>query len=104
MSVGAHYLLPLALLFVPEIGAIAQARPAANRVRTIVDSLAHAYLDARRSPGLSIEVVRGRDTLVRAGYGFADLEQRVAASPSDRKSTRLNSSHDQISYAGSCLK
>ncbi|TMI76533.1 MAG: beta-lactamase family protein [Bacillati bacterium ANGP1] len=82
MSVGAHYLLPLALLFVPEIGAIAQARPAANRVRTIVDSLAHAYLDARRSPGLSIEVVRGRDTLVRAGYGFADLEQRVAASPS----------------------
>src|SRR5439155_392665 len=58
------------------------ARPAASRVRTIVDSLAHAYLDAGHSPGLSIEVVRGQDTLVRAGYGFADLEQRVAASPS----------------------
>src|SRR5206468_7236376 len=28
----------------------------------------------------------------------------VAATPRDRKSTRLNSSHDQISYAVFCLK
>src|SRR5206468_5047306 len=28
---------------------------------------------------------------------------RVAARPEDRKSTRLNSSHDQISYAVFCL-
>ncbi|PYO60879.1 MAG: hypothetical protein DMD70_07955 [Gemmatimonadetes bacterium] len=82
MSVCAGYLFPFALLLVPECCAVAQARPAASRVRTIVDSLAHAYLDAGHSPGLSIEVVRGQDTLVRAGYGFADLEQRVAASPS----------------------
>src|SRR5207249_1997011 len=81
-SVCAGYLFPLALLLVPEFCAVAQARPAASRVRTIVDSLAHAYLDAGHSPGLSIEVVRGRDTLVRAGYGLADLEQQVAASPS----------------------
>lgn len=81
MSVAPRYLLPFALSLVPPTYGAAQSRPTASRVRTVVDSLAHAYLDARRSPGLSIEVVRGRDTLVRAGYGFADLEQQVAASP-----------------------
>src|SRR2546428_1835105 len=30
--------------------------------------------------------------------------KRPAAPPADRKSTRLNSSHDQISYAVFCLK
>src|SRR6185312_9462726 len=30
--------------------------------------------------------------------------RRGAAAPQDRKSTRLNSSHDQISYAVLCLK
>src|SRR2546421_9256002 len=34
---------------------------------------------------------------------FCDF-QRVRSSPRDRKSTRLNSSHDQISYAVFCLK
>src|SRR5206468_6475790 len=35
-----------------------------------------------------------------AGLGIDNLEVRVE----DRKSTRLNSSHDQISYAVFCLK
>lgn len=82
MIAGGRHLLSLALLLVPKICAVAQARPASSRVRAVVDSLARAYVDARHSPGLSIEVIRGRDTLVRAGYGFADLEQQVAASPS----------------------
>src|SRR5256886_11526522 len=39
-----------------------------------------------------------------AGLHFtAELVDRVRAS-GDRKSTRLNSSHSQISYAGFCLK
>lgn len=59
----------------------AQKRPSVSTVRASIDSLARAYLDAGRSPGLSIEVVRGKDTLVRAGYGLADLEQHVSASP-----------------------
>src|SRR2546428_9116541 len=33
-----------------------------------------------------------------------ELEQRRLADQGDRKSTRLNSSHDQISYAVFCLK
>src|SRR5258705_10232525 len=61
---------------------LAQARPPVRAVRRVVDSLAHAYIDAQRSPAVSIEILRGRDTIVRAGYGFADLEQQVGAAPS----------------------
>src|SRR3712207_8275889 len=39
----------------------------------------------------------------RAGPGRA-LRRRTAAPPEDRKSTRLNSSHANISYAVFCLK
>src|SRR2546427_7046593 len=63
--------------------------------------------------------------LARRGHGQADADMRVAAvehrqlrhqpahgkggaaghmQPRDRKSTRLNSSHSQISYAVFCLK
>src|SRR2546430_6677009 len=34
----------------------------------------------------------------------ADADERIAAPNQDRKSTRLNSSHSQISYAVFCLK
>src|SRR5688572_32737189 len=37
-------------------------------------------------------------------YVSSSLSQRNARSPGDRKSTRLNSSHSQISYAVFCLK
>src|SRR2546428_6711412 len=39
----------------------------------------------------------------RPGYAASAIAQQ-AFSSSDRKSTRLNSSHDQISYAVFCLK
>src|SRR5688572_31713830 len=45
--------------------------------------------------------VEGKKLL--AGFGLAVPESRVVA-PVDRKSTRLNSSHSQISYAVFCLK
>src|SRR5206468_7475082 len=41
---------------------------------------------------------------VRVGDTVAVLEQPGLAALIDRKSTRLNSSHDQISYAVFCLK
>src|SRR2546430_12492316 len=34
----------------------------------------------------------------------ADIEKRLSSLVADRKSTRLNSSHSQISYAVFCLK
>src|SRR3712207_7819713 len=41
---------------------------------------------------------------VDAGALVADSEVRVVADEEDRKSTRLNSSHANISYAVFCLK
>src|SRR2546430_11302937 len=38
------------------------------------------------------------------GRNPVELEQLVAGAKPDRKSTRLNSSHSQISYAVFCLK
>src|SRR2546421_3810425 len=45
------------------------------------------------------------DCLQIGGMPLTRLAARVGATPTrDRKSTRLNSSHDQISYAVFCLK
>src|SRR5206468_12163646 len=56
--------------------------------------------DALPIPG---QLRRGRPGL---GEGQCGQGRRLgdAAMPGDRKSTRLNSSHDQISYAVFCLK
>ena len=40
----------------------------------------------------------------RAGMGLLHRRHALKTGPKDRKSTRLNSSHDQISYAVFCLK
>src|SRR5206468_12702623 len=42
--------------------------------------------------------------MVEAGAALIDVGARSTAPYLDRKSTRLNSSHDQISYAVFCLK
>src|SRR5688572_31082175 len=51
---------------------------------------------------------RGPQHVLRARHRRADEADRVAAAAGrpdgDRKSTRLNSSHSQISYAVFCLK
>src|SRR3712207_8347153 len=47
--------------------------------------------------GSSFSLVAGRD-------GFLDLSHISAHAAEDRKSTRLNSSHANISYAVFCLK
>jgi CubicO group peptidase (beta-lactamase class C family) len=50
-------------------------------IRRVVDSLANAFLVRHEAPGVSIVVIRGADTLVSQGYGFADLENSVPATP-----------------------
>src|SRR3989440_2212044 len=49
---------------------------------------------------------RGQQPVPNGGCAFTQYQgtQRHEGSFSDRKSTRLNSSHDQISYAVFCLK
>src|SRR5688572_32327118 len=68
------------------------------------------YTTLFRSPGrlrvergqIAVDDARRRaeETRRRAGHRLRDAGQQLA----DRKSTRLNSSHSQISYAVFCLK
>lgn len=59
----------------------AQSLPGKAEVARVADSLARAFItDGQRgSPGVSIEVVRGTDTLVMNGWGMADVENDVPA-------------------------
>jgi CubicO group peptidase (beta-lactamase class C family) len=52
-----------------------------SRTRLIarIDSIANAAVKAGPVAGLSVAVVKGRDTLVQKGYGFADVENDVRA-------------------------
>src|SRR2546430_13544223 len=70
------------------------------------------YTTLFRSPPvarvLTLRVAAGRPTIVArvldAKSGVDPLSLTIAYNGADRKSTRLNSSHSQISYAVFCLK
>src|SRR2546428_3309963 len=72
--------------------------------RQLAQLVAPAHADAR--PQVAGRELTGRFHDLaqgpREGGGQAEGEQ--GRDPEDRKSTRLNSSHDQISYAVFCLK
>jgi CubicO group peptidase (beta-lactamase class C family) len=57
-----------------------QAQTRADLVRRI-DSIAAAPVAGGTVAGLAIAVVKGTDTLLFKGYGFADLENRVPVTP-----------------------
>src|SRR5216683_6340565 len=65
--------------------------------RGAVERLSDRRRDARNR--LAPVDERADELAPRLGVGLRDL-----TAPGDRKSTRLNSSHDQISYAVFCLK
>jgi CubicO group peptidase (beta-lactamase class C family) len=46
-----------------------------------VDSLVHAYMAETHAPGMSVAVIRGRDTLVMTGFGLADIAANRKATP-----------------------
>jgi D-alanyl-D-alanine carboxypeptidase len=54
-----------------------RALPAPAQVARVLDSLGSGFIRDGRSPGTTIAVVRGRDTLLFAGYGSANLELGV---------------------------
>src|SRR2546421_7222335 len=59
----------------------------------------------RRRSAISSGVIhRPSDGTSLRIWPYSGNTPRTAASERDRKSTRLNSSHDQISYAVFCLK
>jgi CubicO group peptidase (beta-lactamase class C family) len=53
---------------------LAPAGAGAQPIRSRIDSVVNSYLADGKAAGMSVAVVRGRDTLVLKGYGFADLE------------------------------
>jgi D-alanyl-D-alanine carboxypeptidase len=61
--------------------AAAAQRPDRAALAARVDTLARAAIANEKIPGLSIAVVRGTDTIVMRGWGFADLEHQVPAGP-----------------------
>ena len=48
-------------------------RPRVAVVRSTIDSLAKAFVAAGEAPGVSVVVIRGRDTLVSAGDGLSSI-------------------------------
>ena len=60
---------------------LAAQRPDRARIQALTDSVVAAALATGHAAGLSVAVVRGRDTLVLKGYGVADLEFDVPTPP-----------------------
>jgi len=60
---------------------LAPAPAGAQRIAAAVDSIVAGALKGGRVAGLSVAVVRGRDTLVLKGYGRADIELDVPTPP-----------------------
>ena len=67
------------------VAGTARAQIAAPQERAVfvtrVDSLVKAYMAESHAPGLSVAVIRGRDTLVMAGFGLADIAAHRPATP-----------------------
>lgn len=70
----------------PALAALAMAASAAHAQHSAalvaaIDSMANAYLASGPVPSAAVAVVRGRDTIVMRGYGYADLTTRRPAGP-----------------------
>lgn len=70
---AALCLVGAAVAPLPLAGQVAGRAAAAQAI----DSVVAAYLTDGTAAGMSVAVVRGRDTLALKGYGFADLEHDV---------------------------
>ena len=70
-------LLALSLIGMPA--AAAAQRPSRAVLQRTVDSLAARALKDGPVAGMSVAVVRGKDTVVMKGYGLADVENDVSA-------------------------
>jgi CubicO group peptidase (beta-lactamase class C family) len=68
-----------AVLLGSATSAAAQSLPPVKEARRLADSLARAFVAEKGAPSVAVAVVRGRDTILMQGYGFADLENEIAA-------------------------
>lgn len=65
----------------PGIQAAWAQRPDRAALAARVDTIAQAAMAAEHIPGLSIAVLRGADTVVLRGWGYANVELRAPATP-----------------------
>lgn len=89
--------LCIAVMFVAQRGD-AQVTDRARLVAAI-DSAARAHVEHPMVAGVSVGVVRGNDTLLIRGYGFADLEWDVPTPPDGSASYEIGSVTKQFTAA-----
>ncbi|MEO5511414.1 MAG: serine hydrolase domain-containing protein [Longimicrobiales bacterium] len=67
------------VVLVPRVvtGQAALPKPTPAQITTYADSVVKASMAKSGTPGISVAVVRGSDTLLLKGYGQADVENRV---------------------------
>ena len=73
--------ITLAALFLGATGPIYAQTPGRAALVARLDSIAGAPVKAGSVAGMSVAVVKGRDTLLMKGYGFADVENQLPATP-----------------------
>jgi D-alanyl-D-alanine carboxypeptidase len=75
------FILVLALCSLSPYGVADAQRPTRAALQRTVDSLVANALAEGPVAGMSVAVVRGKDTIVMKGYGYADVENDVPATP-----------------------
>jgi len=75
-------LMKATLLFIAAAAGQASAQqPSRATLAAKVDTVVTAAMAAEHIPGVSVAVMRGADTIVMRGYGYANVELHAAATP-----------------------
>jgi len=83
LAVGSRAVVKTSLLMLALAVSSAHAQNATRaQLAQRIDSLATAAIRNGPVAGLSVAVVKGRDTIVMKGYGYADLENDIPATAS----------------------
>ncbi|NCG34307.1 MAG: serine hydrolase, partial [Proteobacteria bacterium] len=97
-SLARTFVLTAALLGVVSATADAQIRDRGDLVAAI-DSAARDHVEHAMVAGVSVAVVRGTDTLLKRGYGFADWEWGIETPPDASASYEIGSMTKQFTAA-----
>jgi CubicO group peptidase (beta-lactamase class C family) len=89
--------LAVVLAGTPACRSASSQDPARAETVARLDSLSQAFVSNGEAPGLAIFVLRGADTLLLRGYGYANLEDSVPVTP--RSVFRIGSLTKQFTAA-----
>lgn len=78
---GFHRILLLLLYCSFSYASLAQTPALSKKEIKSVDSLMHLYLTENRVPGATVAIVKNNELVLERGYGMADIEQFVPATP-----------------------